>query len=199
MDEQQIRATAERIRALGVPDILNRWLSMTPAKWQANEIALRRIREGNLIMSTIGKKEQALRDTRENGKANGAGIAELAKQIEAIPAKKPDQPPQAASSAPEEKPKAKKEKNVVRKNSKTAKAPRTSVKGKTTAAKGNGPRPGSKLAIIHGLLTRAKGCTSKDVLEACEWPSVSMPQQAKALGLKLKKEKVDGVTVYRAA
>lgn len=62
-----------------------------------------------------------------------------------------------------------------------------------------GVRPGSKLEAIVGLLTRPEGCTTKDVLAATGWPSVSMPQQAKAAGLTLRKEKVGGVTRYSAA
>lgn len=73
-------------------------------------------------------------------------------------------------------------------------------KAAASAPKGErGVRPGSKLEIIVGLLTRPEGCTTADVLKATEWPSVSMPQQAKAAGITLKKEKVDGRTVYRAA
>jgi rubrerythrin len=53
-------------------------------------------------------------------------------------------------------------------------------------------RPGTKLAIVVGLLTRKEGCTTSDVLKATDWPSVSMPQQAKAAGLKLRKEKPEG-------
>lgn len=53
-------------------------------------------------------------------------------------------------------------------------------------------RPGSKLAIISGLLMRTGGCTRADVMDACDWPSVSMPQQAKALGVELESEKVSG-------
>ena len=45
---------------------------------------------------------------------------------------------------------------------------------------------GTKLALITALLTRPEGCTGKDVTTACEWPSVSMKQQAEAAGLKLK-------------
>lgn len=62
-----------------------------------------------------------------------------------------------------------------------------------------GVRPGSKLEIVVGLLTRADGCTGKEILEATGWPTVSVPQQAKAAGLVLSKEKVDGITRYRAA
>ena len=64
---------------------------------------------------------------------------------------------------------------------------RTPVKAKT-----EGVRPGSKLEIVAGLLTRKEGCTTADVLKATGWPAVSMPQQAKAAGLMLKKEKNKG-------
>lgn len=72
------------------------------------------------------------------------------------------------------------------------------------AAKSNGDatpsvRPGSKLEIVAGLLKRPGGCTTADILAATKWPSVSVPQQARAAGLTLAKEKVDGVTHYSAA
>ena len=73
---------------------------------------------------------------------------------------------------------------------------RTKVK---TEAKTTGVRPGSKLEIIVGLLKRKEGCTAKQILDAVQWPAVSVPQMARSAGLTLKKEKVDGVTVYRAA
>jgi hypothetical protein len=60
-------------------------------------------------------------------------------------------------------------------------------------------RPGSKLETIVGLLTREGGCTSDDILKATDWPSVSVPQQARSAGLKLRKEKRDGVTHYSAS
>lgn len=89
----------------------------------------------------------------------------------------------------------------MRKTKQTTKAKsRTAVKAKTTsAAVSEGPKPGSKLDIIHKLLSRKNGCTAKDVMEACKWPSVSMPQQAKALDIKLSTEKIDGVTHYKIA
>jgi multidrug efflux pump subunit AcrA (membrane-fusion protein) len=93
---------------------------------------------------------------------------------------------------------AKKTKTTTEAKTSKAKS-RTAVKGKTSAKKTEGVRPGSKLAIIVGLLKRKEGCTTKDVLAATGWPAVSMPQQAKAAGLTLKKEKADGVTRYRAA
>lgn len=80
---------------------------------------------------------------------------------------------------------------------KAAAAPRA----KATAApkKEAGVRPGSKLELVVGLLTRPEGCTTKDVLAATGWPAVSMPQMAKSAGLTLKKEKTGKVTTYRAA
>lgn len=60
-------------------------------------------------------------------------------------------------------------------------------------------RPGTKLEAIVSLLRRPKGCTTKDVLQATGWPAVSMPAQAKAAGLRLRKEKIEGVTHYYAA
>lgn len=104
-----------------------------------------------------------------------------------------DDETQPATPAPTPKETAMSKKTTTKKASK-AKA-RTPVKEKTS-----GVRPGSKLEIVVGLLTRAEGCTAKEVLDACHWPSVSMPQQAKAAGLTLKKEKVKGEpTRYRAA
>lgn len=101
-----------------------------------------------------------------------------------------------------------KESVVGKTKAKTSKA-RSAVKGKTSAKKPAevmadppqtaGVRPGSKLEVIVKLLQREGGCTTADVLKACQWPSVSMPQQAKAAGLTLRKEKQGKVTRYWAA
>lgn len=84
---------------------------------------------------------------------------------------------------------------VMRKTTKSAKKTKAAragaVKGKTKAKASAGtktPRPGSKLDLIVGLLKRPQGCTAAEVLAETGWPSVSMPQQAKAAGLKLTKE-----------
>ena len=58
------------------------------------------------------------------------------------------------------------------------------------------PRAGTKLEIIKRMLNRKNGCTAKEVMAACEWPAVSMPQQAKALGIKLKTQKIGRTTHY---
>jgi hypothetical protein len=60
-------------------------------------------------------------------------------------------------------------------------------------------RPGSKLAAIVGLLQRPEGCTADEVRKATGWPSVSMPQQAKAAGITLAIEKQGKVNHYRDA
>lgn len=58
------------------------------------------------------------------------------------------------------------------------------------------PAGKSKAEMIGEMLMRPEGLTSKEVCSTMGWPSVSMPAQAKAVGLKLRKEKVDGVTRY---
>lgn len=55
----------------------------------------------------------------------------------------------------------------------------------------------TKAAMVGQLLLDPKGCTTADILKATGWPSVSVPAQAKAVGLKLRKEKKPGeVTRY---
>lgn len=86
---------------------------------------------------------------------------------------------------------------MARKTAKKAKAAKP--KAKAAPAKKSEVKAGSKLEIIVGLLKRPEGCTTKEVLAATNWPTVSMPQQAALAGIKLVKEKFDGVTRYRAA
>lgn len=131
----------------------------------------------------------------------GADKVSAVRQIGARPkpSPKPKTTRAVVAAVADPKPATEKQETVMAKKTKTKKASqakaRTPVKGKTES----GVRPGSKLEIIVGMLKRPEGCTTKQVLEACKWPAVSMPQQAEAAGLTLKKEKVDGVTVYRAA
>lgn len=96
--------------------------------------------------------------------------------------------------AAEKGPKASRRASASKKAAK-AKA-RTPAAPRTAPAPGNGPRPGSKVALVAGLLTRKQGCTAADVKEACDWVAVSMPAQAKAAGLTLRQEKIDGATRY---
>ena len=67
---------------------------------------------------------------------------------------------------------------------------------KPTSGNAKAVRPGSKLEIVVGLLTRKEGCTSAEILKACDWPAVSVPQQARAAGLTLRQEKDGKVTRY---
>lgn len=60
-------------------------------------------------------------------------------------------------------------------------------------------RSGTKTAMVANLLRRSNGCTTADVLKATGWPSVSMPAMARAIGVKLAKEKDGSVTRYRVA
>lgn len=107
--------------------------------------------------------------------------------------------PAPVGAKPKEKPvkktrkAAKKGKRSARTNARKSAAPAAAEPDSTA------PRAGSKLAIVVDLLKRPEGCTTKDVLAATGWPTVSMPQQAKAAGLALKKEKDGKVTRYRAA
>jgi hypothetical protein len=68
-----------------------------------------------------------------------------------------------------------------------------------TKAKANGgPRKGSALAKVAGMLRRPGGCTREQVLKATKWSAVSMQQQAKAAGVKLKIDKSERPFTYRA-
>lgn len=66
----------------------------------------------------------------------------------------------------------------------------------TKAKKTNGgPRKGSALAKVAGMLQRPKGTTRAEILKATGWTAVSVQQQAAAAGLKLKID--DSARPYR--
>lgn len=107
-------------------------------------------------------------------------------------------PPPRAKAKPKEKPAKSKAMPL------SGKAAAEAIRGKTKpASKPKAPatpKEGeSKLEMITRMLKSAKGCTTAEVLAATKWPSVSMPQQARAAGLRLVKEKDGRVTRYRAA
>lgn len=60
---------------------------------------------------------------------------------------------------------------------------------------GETPSFKTKKELIGHLLT--KGTTPKEIMQQMGWPSVSMPQQAAALGMKLEKYVENGVTKYK--
>jgi hypothetical protein len=64
---------------------------------------------------------------------------------------------------------------------------------KPRAGKDGGP---NKRQIAADLLLRAEGCTAKDILEATEWPAVSVPAIARASGITLRQEKDGRTTRY---
>lgn len=91
-------------------------------------------------------------------------------------------------------------KPMTTKTKKTKSAKKTSKAKTAPASKSTeGVRPGTKLALVVEMLKRTEGCTTAEVLTATGWPAVSMPQQAKAAGLMLRKEKDGKVSRYWAA
>jgi hypothetical protein len=50
-------------------------------------------------------------------------------------------------------------------------------------------KKGTKMRVIRRMLIRKKGCTASEVRKAVGWPSVSIPQRARQLGLKLRSER----------
>lgn len=178
------QATADAIRAAGVPDILNRFL---PENAHLN---IRKVEP----MKAPGPKEAQVRALRTTtAPAPKASAKAQPEAAQAVVAPEPAAPAPAQST---------KESKTMRKTSSTTKAKaRTGVKAKaaTTGKKPTGEKPATKLDLIASLLKRKEGCTTADVLKATEWPAVSMPQQAKAAGLKLKKVKEGRVTRYFAA
>lgn len=201
MTREQIAQNAATIKNAGFPDDLNRWLKMTPEAWEANVAARERLRaqlRGEIIMSKAGPKEQALRDARATEMSGSENTA-----ADSIAPKAPAKAKSPAKAKPEAKAKESKVRTTKTKTTKAAKksASRTAIKGRTAAkAPEGGIRPGSKLETIVGLLKRPEGCTAKDALAATGWPTLSFPQQARAAGIKLRKEKEKGQpTRYYAA
>ena len=99
--------------------------------------------------------------------------------------------------------KAKKAARKAKGASKTRTPRKPAVKPKAAPRPSAGPaqplpavREGSKVAEVGKLLLRAEGCTTKEVLSVTQWPSVSMPAQAKALSLTLRTEKEGRATRY---
>lgn len=160
---------------------------------------------------TIGPREQALRDLRS--------LKLAGRRSRNLPALKADiiriaETPALASAVAEPK------ETTMSKKSKSKKAtgPKPKKRSVSEAAanlkaakkKGDAPksdpmnraftiRPGSKLEIVAGLLKRPEGCTTAEVLAGTGWPTVSMPQMAKAAGLTLRKEKDGKVSRYFGA
>jgi 8-oxo-dGTP pyrophosphatase MutT (NUDIX family) len=72
--------------------------------------------------------------------------------------------------------------------------------GKFTSGTGGGSggsTPAFKSKKEHAAHLLSKGTTTQEMLTALNWPSISMPQMAKTLGMKLEKTKEGGVTKYK--
>jgi Protein of unknown function (DUF3489) len=101
--------------------------------------------------------------------------------------------PAKAPKAPKAKPAPKAAKAAKAKPTAKAAAAKPAPKAaKAPAVKADAKPAKSKVDIIAALLTREGGCTGADILKATGWPSVSVPQQAKAAGLTLHKSKKPG-------
>lgn len=68
--------------------------------------------------------------------------------------------------------------------------------GKAPVVRAQGAAPKAGKAALIGEMLLKGGVTAKEFCEAIGWPSISVPAQAKMVGLTLRKEKVDGVTKY---
>lgn len=76
------------------------------------------------------------------------------------------------------------------------KNPPTVKAAKAKASKRGAAGGSTKAAMVGQMLLDPKGCTAADVMKACKWPSVSMPQQARLVGLNLIKKKEGKTTRY---
>jgi hypothetical protein len=77
-------------------------------------------------------------------------------------------------------------------------AAKSSAKASKAHTNGSGARAGSKTAQVAAMLQSSKGCTRADILKATGWPSVSVQQIAKNVGLKLTSEKEGRTLRYHA-
>lgn len=202
-----IRKTADRMRELGVPDNLNRWLKMTPATYDAHEAAKSRIaaqQRGETILKpavTIGAKEGVLREQPAEIINGAATVADCPQ-----PATKPAAPAQPAATA------ATKESSVKTTAAKKTAKPKTSAKVqeptsenrrapesakanartpvkkpdlKATTGKPAKQKPESKADVIDRLLKRAAGATRKELSDATSYPHVNLRMAAERAGMKL--------------
>ena len=138
MTEAEIAEVAESVRRSGVPDCLNVWLDMTPAKWAATEAAVEKMINGKVAtMAKMkpGPKEEALKALRADG-VNGASSA---------PHLGPGDGAKPAGKAPAT------EESEVRDYKPKTKAPRTAVRGKTSAKKPDrSPRTVGEFIVAGG-------------------------------------------------
>jgi Putative amidoligase enzyme len=71
----------------------------------------------------------------------------------------------------------------------------TETATRTVAVRARTVRPGTKLAIVAGLLLREEGTTRAEAMAATGWPSISMQDNARQLGLVLRSTRGFGGTL----
>lgn len=216
MTPEQITANAKAVRNAGFPDSSNRWIGMTPEKWEAHSAAIASIAaqqrgEFNLNTAAIGTKEAALR-TQKAEAMNGSAPA-------ALPETKPAAPAQPAASA------ATKESAVKTTITATKTAmPKTSAKvqkpspenrrapeqAKKASANARTPvkpdlkttgtheKPKSKSAMVDQMLRKAAGATREELSKATGWPQVNLKVAAARADMKLI-EKEDRFRIVAAS
>lgn len=135
------------------------------------------------------------------GKTACALPAETAPKTQ-VAVKSPNKPVKAVALA---KAKGATGKAKAKVGTKTAPKPKTAqaAPGKAARplpAKGKDPlRIQSKTEQVGMMMRRKEGCTTAEVLALTRWPSVSLPQMARANGVRLRKEKKPGeLTRYYA-
>lgn len=166
---------------------------MLPPKEGSKEFQVRRLRE---------QRAAALATRRAAPAAKQEKIAMLSITKNVPTSAATDHHPAATKASPVKAPAKKRaaaKKTAVKRAGKAAGAPKKAkaAKGapkakKAASAAPKAARDGSKLETIVKLLTREQGCTTAEILEVTDWPTVSVPQQARAAGLKLRKVKEKG-------
>jgi len=214
-DSQTWERIAAEIKAGGLPDVFNRWLTMTPELLASNEAAKRRIMEGKLSAHSIGPKEQALRAQRTvpPSVVNGAAVASEAKP--AAETKKPEAKDELRKLADEaaakhpitkiatgktaSKSESKKE-SAVRTATKKAESKSVTAKPNTTerklSAKQSARRESSrnKAETLVKALQGKNGLTNDEMkkLLGTRLSASSMRIACETRGLKLKIDKKEG-------
>ena len=184
-------------------------INNTAAEDQINEKVLAAIKRGGtkvvnvLLINTLGEVVLAWEVTRdldglnaEAGPCDAGPFQPTTTALEAEPGESANEPD--AQAAPEGQTE---EANMAKKPKKTSKGKKVAkVKTKSPRkAKAAGEfKKGSKMELVYNLFTRKSGVTSDEMLKATGWKAVGMIQQAKACGLKIKKEKTDKGTRYFA-
>jgi hypothetical protein len=153
------------------------------------ELALREQREERQKQSKSTKRKEPM--TQELSAEAKETLRRIAKSNPVVVAPEPEasnvlEPAQPPTSESLDMPK----KKVGKSKKKVGKARKTN-----NGTNGHSNRS-SKAAKIAEMLLRKEGCSAKEVLKATGWPTVSMPAQAKMVGLKLKKEKTDSGLRY---